>query len=105
LIYFFFENICRANDFDSSIKYLEEMVSLGMKPSIEDLKVLRLRLFEFEQKEARLYMESLCINECNEQAKNSETIKWKLRSIALDKLFQSIYGKSGPKLATNLNKK
>ena len=45
------------------MKWLEEMTSNGYKPSIEDLKVLKLRICELRKFEYKPKMEALCIPE------------------------------------------
>lgn len=83
-----------------SIKWLQEMTSNGYKPSIEDLKVLKLRICELRKFEYLPKMEALCIAE--PKPIKRVVSAWRDRSFKLDQFFKSVYGKDGPKLATKI---
>lgn len=82
------------------MKWLEEMTSNGYKPSIEDLKVLKLRICELRKFEYKPKMEALCIPEPKPIKKVVKA--WRDRSKELDEFFKSKYGKEAPKLATKI---
>lgn len=76
------------------------MTDNGYVPSIEDLKVLKLRICELKLFDFKPKMEALCIPE-PKSAKN--VVKaWRDRSKSLDEFFKSIYGNLAPKLATKI---
>ncbi len=81
---------------------LEEMVANGYKPSIEDLKVLKLRLFELRKLSLKPKLEVLCLQP--EPVPKDDHGAWRQRSLALQSLFDRIYGRNGPKSATDANK-
>lgn len=82
------------------MKWLEEMTSNGYKPSIEDLKVLKLRICELRKFEYKPKMEALCISEPKPIKRVVKA--WRDRSKELDEFFKSVYGKDAPKLATKI---
>lgn len=85
-----------------SIDYLRAMVNAGHKPSLEDLKLLHLRLCENEKWELRKQMGDLCL--IPPETANNPYTSWRKRSILLHHLLQDVYGKDAPELATKLDK-
>ena len=92
--------VFRNNDIETALKWLQEMSSNGYIPSIEDLKVLKLRICELRKFEFKPKFEALCIPE-PKQIK-SVVSAWRERSKKLDEFFKSVYGKNAPKLATKM---
>lgn len=82
------------------MKWLQEMTSNGYKPSIEDLKVLKLRICELKKFDYKPKMEALCIPE--PKPIKRVVAAWRDRSKKLDEFFKSIYGNNGPVLATKI---
>ncbi len=85
----------------TAIDWLKKMVAAGYKPSIENLKVLHLRLCENEKWQLRKEMGDLCLPPIVEP-KNPYTT-WRKRSLAVAELLKRVYGKDAPKLATKEN--
>ena len=85
------------------MNWLKEMNQNGYKPSIEDLKVLKLRICELKKFDYKPKFEALCLPEPKPVKK--VITAWRQRSRKLDELFQSGYGKDAPKLATNIVEK
>lgn len=82
------------------MNWLQEMTSNGYKPSMEDLKVLKLRICEMKKFEYKPKMEALCIPD--PKPMKSVVTAWRDRSKKLDEFFKSVYGNNGPKLATKI---
>ena len=80
--------------------WLKEMTQNGYKPSIEDLKVLKLRICELKKFDNKPKFEALCLVEPKPAKKVVGA--WRTRSKALGEFFDSVYGKDGPKLATKI---
>ena len=81
---------------------LEEMVANGYKPSIEDLKVVKLRICELGKFPLKPKLEALCLQP--QAVPKDDHEAWRQRSLALQVLFDQIYGRNGPKSATDANK-
>lgn len=94
---------CRNNDIETAMTWLKEMVSNGYKPSIEDLKVLKLRICELRLFDFKPKFELLCLPEAKPIKKVVSA--WRDRSKTMDTFFKSIYGKDAPELATKNEKK
>ena len=92
----------RNNDIDLALKLLTEMTENGYKPSVEDLKVVKLRICELRKFDYKPKLEALCLKEPS--VPKSEYMAWRQRSHALHKFFQHIYGNNAPKLATDSDK-
>jgi hypothetical protein len=83
------------------MKWLKEMNENGYKPSIEDLKVLKLRICELKKFNDKPKFEALCLPEPKPIKKVVST--WRDRSKKLDEFFKSVYDKDdAPKLATKI---
>lgn len=83
------------------MKWLKEMNENGYKPSIEDLKVLKLRICELKKFNDKPKFEALCLPEAKPIKKVVST--WRDRSKKLDEFFKSVYDKDdAPKLATKI---
>ena len=84
-----------------AMKWLQEMTSNGYKPSIEDVKVLKLRICELRKFEYKPKLEALCILEPKPIKRVVKA--WRDRSMKLDGFFKSVYGNNdAPKLATKI---
>ena len=94
--------IFRNNEIDLSLSMLSEMVANGYKPSIEDLKVVKLRICELGKFVLKPKFEALCLRP--EPVPKDDHEAWRQRSLALQALFDKIYGRNGPKSATTPNK-
>lgn len=75
----------------------------GYRPSIEDLKMLKLRICELKEFNQMPKFVALCIPE-------PKVVKrvvggWRERSQKLNEFFQSVYGQDAPKLATKIEEK
>lgn len=87
-----------GNDVDLALQYLKEMTSHGYRPSLEDLKVVNLRICELRKFALKPQLEEMCMQPS--PVPDNSYIAWRQRSLALHNLFQSLYGRTGPKLAT-----
>lgn len=84
------------------MKWLKEMTENGYKPSIEDMKVLKLRICELKKFNEKPKFEALCLPE--PKPIKRVVSAWRDRSKKLNDFFVSIYGKDAPKLATKVEK-
>lgn len=89
----------RNNELDLSISMLQEMTSNGYIPSVEDLKVVKLRICEQRKFILKPKLEALCLEPS--PVPKDDHLAWRQRSHALQKLFDQVYGKNGPKSATS----
>lgn len=85
------------------MSWLQEMVKNGYKPSVEDLKVLKLRICELKVFDYKPKLEALCLPE--EKPIKKVVSAWRDRSKIMDTFFRSIYGRDAPELATKNEKK
>lgn len=100
---YLFTLLCRENDIETAMKWLQEMNQNGYRPSIEDLKMLKLRICELKEFNQMPKFEALCIPE--PKPIKRVVSAWRERSLKLNEFLQSIYGENAPKLATKIEEK
>lgn len=83
-----------------ALNWLEEMNDAGFKPSVEDLKVLKLRIFEMREFDHLPKFLKLCLPEPKPTKKL--VTAWRDRSVKLDEFFRKLYAEKAPKLATKI---